>query len=74
MMRDLGRAMDRSRGWVAYLLITLLLQCVAMVRVGGCSESFHKIFGKRFIRNAVNYKNWAGGYEDGYERKWRGGS
>jgi hypothetical protein len=73
-MRDLGRAMGGSRGWVAYLLITLLLQCVAMVRVGDCSESFHKIFGKRLINNAVYSKNWAGGYEDGYERKWRGGA
>jgi hypothetical protein len=69
MIRDLGRAMDRSRGWVAHFLITLLLQCVAMVRVGDCSESFHKIFGKRFLNIAVYSKNWADEYGYGYERK-----
>ena len=56
-MRDLGRAMDRSRGWVAYLLITLLLQCVAMVRVGGYSKNFHKLLGERFLNTAVDNKN-----------------
>jgi hypothetical protein len=68
-MRDLGRAMDRSRGWVAYLLITLLLQCVAMVRVGGYSKNFHKLLGERFLNTAVYSKNWAGGYGDRYGRK-----